>query len=248
MGSSGVGFSPSYCSHCGNRLDSGVKFCAGCGKPTGTASGAVVSAAPPPLVAVGHADDISILERNVAEHPDDEAYRKLLAIALHDDAMKDWWKDPEDNNLLCVSWEGLTHARKQLMRANGLEFNDPELRRHIQERLRLVDSMGKRQFVGSWFMVIVLGFFAIFPGVIWWYVNRRLGYLMNRDYMTHAKTGKLTGATARLGGIQARIYEFFENIGQFGWVIGFFFTLLLSPLFAILAYKENYWDVRQQAA
>ena len=76
--------------------------------------------------------------------------------------------------------------------------------------------MEKRQFVGTWFMVIVLGFFGIFPGVIWWYVNRRLGYLMSRDYMIHAKTGKLAGATARLGGIQAKIYEFFENIGQFG--------------------------------
>jgi hypothetical protein len=248
MGSPGVGFSPSYCSHCGNKLDSQVKFCAGCGKPAGSALGAVARPAPPPPGFAGHADDISELERNVAEHPGDEGYRKLLAVALHDDALKDWWQDPEDKDLLCVSWGGLTHARTQLMRANALQFNDPELRGHIQQRLQLVDSMEKRQFVGSWFMVIVLGFFGIVPGVIWWYVNRRHGYLMNRDYMMHAKTGKLTGATARLGGIQAKIYEFFENIGQFGWVIGFFFVLFLSPLFAILAYKENYWDVRKQAA
>jgi len=64
---------------------------------------------------------------------------------------------------------------------------------------------------------------------------------MNRDYSTHARTGKVAGATARLGGHSAQIYEFFENFGQFGWVIGFFFMLFLSPIFAILAYKENYW-------
>lgn len=103
MASSGVGFSPSYCAHCGNRLDSRVKFCAGCGKPAGAASGAVVSPAPPAFGAVSHADDIGVLERKIAEHPGDEAYRKLLAVALHDDALKYWWQDPEDNDLLCVS-------------------------------------------------------------------------------------------------------------------------------------------------
>lgn len=248
MGSPGVGFSPTFCSHCGNKLDAGVKFCAGCGRPAGSAVSSLAGGAPPLIVPWAQTDDITTLERNVVEHPNDESYRKLLAVALHDDALKEWWEDPEDKSLLCVSRKGLDHARAQLARANQLQFNDSELRGHIQDKLRLVDSMEKRQFVGTWFMVIVLGFFGIFPGVIWWYVNRRLGYLMNRDYMIHAKTGKLTGATARLGGIQAKIYEFFENIGQFGWVIGFFFTLLLSPLFAILAYKENYLDVRKQMA
>ena len=249
MSSPGTGFSPSYCSHCGNKLNAGMKFCTGCGRPVGPAPNPPAGGVPPPpIVAVHQADEIATLERYLSEHPKDESYRKLLAVALHDDALKYWWLDPEDNDLLCVSWEGLTHARTQLMRANALQFNDPELRGHIERRLRLVDSMEERQFVGTWFMVIVLGFFGIFPGVIWWYVNRRLGYLMNRDYMMHAKTGKLTGATARLGGIQAKIYEFFENIGQFGWVFGFMFTLFLSPLFAILAFRENYLDVRKQTA
>ena len=76
---------------------------------------------PPPLGVAAKADDISALERNVAEHPNDEGYRKLLAVALHDDAMKDWWEDPEDKSLLCVSKEGLDDARTQLMRANHLK-------------------------------------------------------------------------------------------------------------------------------
>jgi hypothetical protein len=39
--------------------------------------------------------DISALEENVARNPSDESYRKLLAVALHDDAMKDWWRDSD---------------------------------------------------------------------------------------------------------------------------------------------------------
>jgi hypothetical protein len=45
-----------------------------------------------------------------------------------------------------------------------LKFNDPELRKHIEESLRLVDSMEERKFAGSWLMVVVLGFFYIIPG------------------------------------------------------------------------------------
>ena len=145
MSSPSVSFSPSYCSHCGTRFDAGVKFCAGCGRPAAPAGGAPAGAMPPPIVAVAQADDIATLEDNVAEHPDDESYRKLLAVALHDDAMNGWWEDPEDKSLLCVSRQGLNHARAQLTRANQLQFNDPELRGHIQDKLRLVDSMEARQ-------------------------------------------------------------------------------------------------------
>jgi hypothetical protein len=190
------------------------------------------------------------LEQSVARNPNDESYKKLLAVALHDDAMKDWWEDPKDKSLLCVSYEGITHARKQLKRAAELQFNDPELRRQIDKSLRLVDSMEKRKFVGSWLMVVVLGIFYIIPGVIWWWVNRRLGYLINKDYMMHVKTGKHTGAAAKMGGLQGKIYDFFEKIGgEWGWLMGLVFMLtigvILSPIFMILAYKENYLDVKK---
>lgn len=252
MGSPGIGFSPSYCSHCGNKLDSGAKFCAGCGRGAGSAAGSPVIAMPPPVGGgAAESDDISPLERNVAENPNDEGYRKLLAIALHDDAMKDWWEDPEDKSLLCISREGLDHARAQLMRASQLQFNDPELRGHIQDKLQLVDSMESRKYVGSKLMIVVLGIFYIIPGVIWWYVNRRPGYLINKDYMAHAKTGKHSGAAAKMGGLQGRIYEFFENTGEWGWVLGWFFMLtigvILSPVFMITAYKQNYLDLKKQA-
>lgn len=139
MGSSAVGFSPTFCSNCGTKLDASVKFCAGCGRPTGPAASSPAGRVPPPLAAAAPADDIATLERNVAEHPNDESYSKLLAVALHDDALKDWWEDPEDKSLLCVSRQGIDHARAQLIRANQLQFNDPALRGHIQDKLRLVD-------------------------------------------------------------------------------------------------------------
>jgi hypothetical protein len=144
-----------------------VKFCAGCGRPAGPAASSPAGGAPPPIVPWAQADDLATLERNVAEHPSDESYRKLLAVALHDDAMKDSWEDPEDKSLLCVSKQGVDHARAQLTRANQLQFNDPELRGHIQNQLRLVDSMEARKYTGSKLMIAVLCIFYVVPGVIW---------------------------------------------------------------------------------
>jgi hypothetical protein len=253
MGSAGIGFSPAFCLHCGNKLDAGVKFCAGCGMPAGPAASSPAGGIPPPTVAMAQSDDIATLERNAAEHPNDESYRKLLAVALHDDALKDWWEDPADKSLLCVSKQGLDHARAQLSRANQLQFNDPELRGHIQDKLRLVDSMEARKYTGTKLMIVVLGIFYIIPGVIWWYVNRRPGYLINWDYMTHYKTGQHGGAAARIGGLQGKVYEFFEKINEdWGWLLGLLFMLtvgvILSPIFMILAYKQNYMELKTQAA
>src|ERR1700722_16225622 len=45
MSSSGVGFSPSYCSRCGNKHSQGAKFCTGCGMPAPTDSASAISTA-----------------------------------------------------------------------------------------------------------------------------------------------------------------------------------------------------------
>ena len=134
-----------------------------------------------------------------------------------------------------------------------MQFDDPALRKHIQDGLQLVDAMEARKYTGTWLMVVVLGIFYIVPGVIWWYVNRRPGYLINGDYMIHLKTGKHAGAAAKMGGLQGKVYEFFENVGgNWGGLMGLVFMLtigvILSPLFMILAYKQNYLDVKTQPA
>lgn len=248
----------SYCPKCGAKLSAGAKFCPKCGAPASAAppraSSGVTLSIPQANTPAG--GELATLEESVARNPNDETVRKLLAVALHDDAMKDWWCDPEakDNKKwLCVSLEGLNHSRKQLERASALKFNDPALRKQIDESLRLVDSMAERKFSGTWLMVVVLGFFYFIPGILWWYVNRRPRYLINRDYMTHYKTGKHSVAAAKMGGLQTKVYDFFEKIGgDWGWLMGLFFMLtvgvVLSPIFMVMAYKENYIDTKKAAA
>ncbi len=110
--------------------------------------------------------------------------------------------------------------------------------------------MDKREFVGSWLMVFLLGLIYIVPGIVYWLVNRRPRYLINHDCMMHANTGRLGGAAARMGGIQGAIFEFFANIGEWGWLVGFVFMItfgiILSPVFMVLAYKQNYLDVEKE--
>jgi len=70
--------------------------------------------------------------------------------------------------------------------------------------------------------------------------------------MQHIRTGKHPGAAARMGGLQGKVYEFFENVGgEWGWLIGLIFMLtigvLLSPIFMIIAYKQNYLDVKKSS-
>lgn len=240
---------PAFCHKCGQPLGSSGSFCSKCGCEVGAvAHTTVVGRATAPLQ-----DGISPLELAVAEHPEDESYSKLLAVALHDDAMKNWVEDPEDKSLLCISGADVEYARKQLTRASNLQFNDPTLREHIAKSLRLANSMQERKFAGSWLMVIVLGLFYIVPGVVWWYVNRRPLYLLNRDYIAHISTGRHQTAAAKMGGLQGKIYDFFENIGgSWGWLLGLFFMLtigvVLSPIFMFLAYKQNYLDARNELA
>ena len=102
-------------------------------------------------------------------------------------------------------------------------------------------------------MIVVLGMFYVIPGVIWWYVNRRPAYLINSDYMMHVTTGKHSGAAAKMGGLQGNIYQFFEKVDEnWGWLLGLFFMLtfgvILSPVFMVVAYKQNYLDLEKQTS
>jgi zinc-ribbon domain len=240
---------PAFCSKCGERLESDVRFCPKCGASTLSGSATVLDSESSGSVL----DDISTLEIAVAEHPNDESYRNLLAVALCDDSVRDWWRDPTDNTLLCVSLAGLSHARRQLARANELHFSDPSLRGQIIERLQLVNSLEKRKFAGSWLMVVILGLFYIIPGGLWWYVNRRPVYLINKDYSMHKRTGKLPTVAAKMGGLQGKVYDFFERTStEWGWLLGLVFMLtigvVLSPIFMVLAYKQNYLDTKKEPA
>jgi len=56
-----------------------------------------------------------------------------------------------------------------------------------------------------------------------------------------------------MGGLQGKVYDFFEKVGgEWGWLFGLVFMLtigvLLSPIFMIIAYKQNYLDPQKESA
>lgn len=238
----------SYCAGCGTSLEPGARFCPKCGAAVNAAN--AQANAPLPSAAISATvptDEIAELERIAGEHPEDVSYQKLLAVQLHDDAMKDWWKDPKDGQYLCTSFQQIQHARTQLNRAASLQFNDTQLRNSIENLRRLTETMAKRQYTGNWLQIVILGLFYIFPGVIWWYVNRRPAFLINHDYVREIQTGKHPGAGAKMGGAMEKVSNFFDSVtGGWGWIFSLVFMVVFSPVFMILAYKQNYLDVKKE--
>ncbi len=161
--------------------------------------------------------------------------------------MKDWWQDPKDGRYLCTSWQQIQHAKTQLTRAASLRFHDPQLRTDIEKLRQLTDSMEVREYTGNWLQVVILGFFGIFPGVIWWVVNRRPVFLINRDYVRELQTGKHPGAGAKMGGAMEKVSNFFdEATGGWGGWFALAFMVIFSPIFMILAFKQNYLDIHKE--
>jgi hypothetical protein len=83
--------------------------------------------------------------------------------------------------------------------------------------------------------------------VIWWYVNRRPAFLINRDYVREIQTGKHPGAGAKMGGAMEKVSNFFDSVtGGWGWIFSLVFMVVFSPVFMILAYKQNYLDAKKE--
>jgi uncharacterized Zn finger protein (UPF0148 family) len=233
-----------YCTKCGKPLSSGMRFCAACGATVGPTPSQSSSSAE---TAAPSTSDIESLERSAKEHPDDESYQKLLAVALHDEALANCERDPKDGSLLFSSIQQITKARGQLTRALALKFNDAQLRSNLEAALKDVNKMEQRKFVGSWFLVIIWGLFYIIPGIVVWAAFRRPRYLINMDYLNHLRTGKHLGAGARIGGAMGKVYDFCDKISpQWGWIFGLAIFVMLSPIFVLLGFKENYLDVKKE--
>lgn len=232
------------CTKCGKPLSPGVRFCAACGTTVGQtpskSSPSTGSAAP-------STSDIERLEHSAREHPDDESYQKLLAVGLHDEALANCERDPKDGSLLFSSIQQTREAREHLTKALALKFNDSQLRSNLEAALKDVNKMEQRKFVGSWFLVIVWGLFYIIPGIAVWAAFRRPRYLINRDYLDHLRTGKHIGAGARIGGAMGKVYDFCDEISPaWGWILGLVIFIMLSPIFVLLGFKENYLDVKKE--
>ena len=137
-----------YCTKCGKSLDSGARFCAGCGAAVDLTAARDSPSAKTPAAG---SSDIATLERLAREHPEDASYHNLLAVALHDDSLANCERDPKDGSLLFMSILQLRHAREQLTKALTLKTTDTQLRSSLDAALRNVNLMEQRKFVGSWF-------------------------------------------------------------------------------------------------
>jgi hypothetical protein len=125
------------------------------------------------------AEAIAILERCVEEEPNNESYRDALATAYVDGMISGWWL--HGDKYFCISEEQALEAKAILEKARALRVDDPEIKRNLEERGRMVDGLFKREFKGSWVMVVLLGLFWVVPGVLWWWVNRRQVFKIGRD-------------------------------------------------------------------
>ncbi len=233
-----------YCTHCGKPVPSGARFCTACGGALGVSQPQKDSDS---QSSAAGTSDIESLERSAQEHPNDESYQKLLAVALHDESLANCERDPKDGSLLFSSIQQISKAKEQLTRALALKFNDTQLRSNLEAALKDVNNMEQRKFVGSWFLVVIWGLFYIIPGVVVWAAFRRPRYLINRDYLDHVRTGKHIGAGARIGGAMGKVYDFCDKISpEWGWIFGLAIFVMLSPIFVLLGFKENYLDVNKE--
>jgi Flp pilus assembly protein TadD len=190
-----------------------------------------------------YAEGIQILERCAQEEPDNETYQWYLALAYHDGAVTSWWKNPQDGQYYCTSKAQADQAKAVIEKAKGLKFNDPELTGQLAATEKLVNGLYERQFKGSWAFVVLFGFFFfIVGGWLWWYVNRRPAYRINRDIKEVVEAGK---ADALVGG---ELGAYFSVLPPgFKWIaytapryVVWIAVLVLSPFtFCYLVY-DNY--------
>jgi len=135
-------------------------------------------------------EGIEILEQCVKEESQNEIYQWYLAIAYHDGMISSWWKNPNDGKFYCINKVQLDNSITMIKRAKELEYDDNKLKAQINDTEKHVLSMEEREFMGSWIMVIILGLCYVVPGLVWWFVNRRPRYKINRDIYDLIELGK----------------------------------------------------------
>ena len=183
---------------------------------------------------------IGILERCVREEPGNQSYQQALGYAYVDGMLLSWWK--QGDQYCCLSEEQALQAMAVLQKARALRFDDAELRGQLDERGKLIVSMFARQFKGSWAMVILLGLFYVVPGVLWWWVNRRPVYKINRDIhdvVEHNKADAVVGG--ELGAYFSALPPGFKWMAYRcpRWMV-WIAILMLSPFTFLYLVYDNY--------
>jgi tetratricopeptide (TPR) repeat protein len=190
-------------------------------------------------------EGIEILERCVQEEPDNASYKWYLAIAYLESRFAGWVFDPEDRTYLCISKGQADTAKALVQKAKALNVEDPELAAEIGKADAGVEDLYKRRFTGSWIMVGFWTLCYIVPGILWYLVNLRPNYKINRDIYEVTQEGKkshlLVGGEAAVyisalpPGIRGIILHF--NLPRF---VVWFLVLLLSPVTFLYLLYDNY--------
>jgi tetratricopeptide (TPR) repeat protein len=187
-------------------------------------------------------EGIEILERCVQEEPDNASYKWYLAIAYLDSRFAGWVFDPEDRTYLCISKIQADTARALVQKAKALNVEDPELAAEIRKADAGVEDLYKRRFKGSWIMVGIWGLCYIVPGLLWYLVNLRPQYKINKDVYDVLQMGKKD----YLVGGEVGVYFSALPPGM-RWVayslprfVVWFLILLLSPITFFYLLYDNY--------
>jgi len=189
-------------------------------------------------------EGVEILEQCVKEEPNNKSYQWLLAVAYHEGMLTSWWRHPEDGKYYCISKEQADDATAILNKIKALNIDDNDMKKSIRETEELVRKMYERKFVGSWILVGIYSLFYVVPGVLWWFISRRTGYMINKDNYDLVEAGKMSATVA--GGEYGIYYSALPP--GFKWAAGlprfvvWILMIILSPISFLYNAYNNYRD------
>jgi len=189
-------------------------------------------------------EGVDIMEQCVKEEPTNKSYKWLLALAYHEGMLNTWWKNPEDGLFYCISKEQADNAKAILDKIKTLDVDDNDMKKSIRETEELVRKMYERKFVGSWILVGIYSLFYVVPGVLWWFISRRTGYMINKDIYDLVEAGKMSDTVA--GGEYGLYYSAlppgFKWAASLPRFVVWILMIILSPISFLYNAYNNYRD------
>lgn len=122
---------------------------------------------------------LEIMEAVVKADPDQQIFQYYLAIALVDTAVSNW-SVLHDGTRWITTEAQLNYTKTAVTRAQGLKFQDDELRSYIRELQGEITESESVKFIAPdgaqyWYAAIVVGMLCyIIPGVLilWYFITR----------------------------------------------------------------------------
>ncbi|GCA89459.1 MAG: DnaJ domain-containing protein [Microcystis sp. M54BS1] len=186
-----------------------------------------------------YAKGIEIYERCVSLEPNEEEFKRVLAIAYVQVCHRNWTYVAKDNVYYATEIEQINETKLYIEKARNININDDTVTNAIKGGEELIAKNLNRKFLGSWFLAIIGGlvYLAISNN---WFVPIILCVLyfvscLVPQYAINKKV--LTGKGASL--MYYLISPTSNLLANFIiWaILGSFF-----PLIIIINFMINYWD------